>query len=310
MIQIVKFQTMHLPQLQALVNVHLSALVPGWALPAEFIAGRLERNPGEYVVDPWVVERSTLCAIERERVVAAAHLLRYGSGPAVGRMYHHAGEVAWLLGWPNATAAIAAVLEAAHTQFASWGVATIWVLEGGLWVGPFGGLPDAWPHIAAALGAAGYRAHPEAAREERVYGGKLDRIPPPAGPPIAGLELRRTAGNFGTKFAALHQGAEIGYCECVSDMTEGGVLPALRGWAELAEIQIDDSWRSRGIGTWLAKHAAAWLQLGGCSQIVLSVAAEDELAGAGRFYERLGWHPMVQLQHGWALRPDQEHKHG
>jgi hypothetical protein len=50
---------------QALVNTHLSALAPGWALPAELIASRLERNSGEYIVDRWLVEPSTPCAIER-----------------------------------------------------------------------------------------------------------------------------------------------------------------------------------------------------------------------------------------------------
>jgi hypothetical protein len=60
---------------QTLINAHLSALVPGWALPESYIASKLQRDPGEYVVDPWVIGRTTLCAIERQGVVAATHLL-------------------------------------------------------------------------------------------------------------------------------------------------------------------------------------------------------------------------------------------
>jgi hypothetical protein len=77
------FRKPHLPQLQALVNSHAGAVVPGWAVPAAYIAELLVRDPGEYVTDSWVVERVTLCAVERDRVVAAAHLLRYDDGPQV-----------------------------------------------------------------------------------------------------------------------------------------------------------------------------------------------------------------------------------
>jgi hypothetical protein len=71
MAQIELFQPAHLPQMQTLVNAHLSTLAPGWALPEQFLASRLQRDPGEFVVDPWVTARVTLCAIERQRVVAA-----------------------------------------------------------------------------------------------------------------------------------------------------------------------------------------------------------------------------------------------
>lgn len=70
----------HLFQVQLLINRHLSAIVPGWALPEAFIAGNLQRNPSENIIDPWVRERVTLCALQRQCVVAAAHLLRYRNG--------------------------------------------------------------------------------------------------------------------------------------------------------------------------------------------------------------------------------------
>jgi len=304
-----QYRPEHLPQLQALINAHMSTLVPGWALAEAFIASRLQRDPGEYVVDPWVTARVTLCAIERQRVVAAAHLLRYGSGVEVGADYHNVGEIAWLVAWPKASEAAAAVLAAAREHFARWGVAVGWALETCLPAGPFAGVPDVWPHIAAALSAAGYRPDPSAAREEALYAGYLDQIAPPGAPPIDGLSIQRATGRFGARFVADLDGLEVGDCDCVSDLTEGDALPALRGWGELAELEVREPWRGRGIGARLARHAAAWLRLGGCTRIVLSVAAEDEAAGAGRFYQNLGWNPLVRFQRGWGMPLKQENQH-
>ena len=294
------FQPTHLPQLQTLVNAHLSTLVPGWGLSEAFIASRLQRNPGEYIVDPWVTDRLTLCALDRERVVAAGHLLRYGIGIEVNTRYHNAGEIAWFLAWPGESTAALALLAAIHDQFTAWGVLRAWAWEGGLPAGPCAGLPDVWPHIAAALRAAGYHPDPNSAPQETIYGGRIDLIPAPISPPLADLRLQRTAGRFGTRFTALLDELQAGYCECISDLTEAGALPALRGWAELAELEVGEPWRNRGIGTWLVQQAAAWLQLGGCDRIVLAVAAENEAAGAGRFYQRCGWRPLARLQRGWA----------
>lgn len=309
MTHIEPFQPDHLPQVQALINTHMGTLVPGWALPEGYIASRLQRDPGEYVVDPWVAARVTLCAIERQRVVAAAHLLRYGAGAEVGPHYHNAGEIAWLLAWPDATCAADSILLATREQFTRWGVAEAWALEGCLPAGPFAGLPDAWPHIEAALTGAGYRRNLAIARDEALYGGYLDQIPPPAAPPLAGLTIQRTTGRFGARFIASINGQETGDCDCLSDLTEGGALPALRGWGELAELEVREPWRNRGIGTWLVQHAAAWLRLGGCNRIVLSVAAEDEAAGAGRFYQRLEWNTLVRFRRGLVLPLKQEKQH-
>jgi hypothetical protein len=65
-------------QLAALVNAHIQAVVPGVAVSVNTVLSQLERNPGEFIVDPWVAERATLVAEQRGRVVAAAHLLRCG----------------------------------------------------------------------------------------------------------------------------------------------------------------------------------------------------------------------------------------
>lgn len=300
MLIIEPLQDIHLPQVQVLVNMHLSTMVPGWALPETFIASRLQRNPGQSIIDPWVRKRTTLCAVLKQRVVAAAHLLRYGTGPEVSRWYQNTGDIAWFLAWPDAGEAAAALLAAARRQFTAWEVSREYAWDAGLPISPFVGVPDVWPHIASTLEMAGYHPRADKAGEEIVYGGPLDQALPPAIPPVAGMTLRRTMGTItGARFVALVDGQEVGQIECGTDLTLGGALPALRGWGEISELQVSESWRNRGIGTWLVQQAVAWHRLGGGERMILAVMAEDEVAGAGRFYQRLGWYVLVRQRKGW-----------
>jgi len=154
--QVVPFDPSHLPGVQDLVNAHLSLLVPGWMLTESFIASHLERNPGQAITDPWVAERTTLCVLAGKRVVAAAHLLRYG-GPAAGPAFAKTGEIAWFLAWADVGEAGANLLAAAHIQMQTWGVVEECAWTTWLPVGPFVGVPDVWPHIAAALTDAGFQ---------------------------------------------------------------------------------------------------------------------------------------------------------
>lgn len=292
------FESTYLPQLRELVNHHISAVVPGWALTDEAIAEHLERDTGEYVTDPWVTERETLCVTEGWRVLAAAHLLRYGDGPEVGEAFRGAGEISWLLALPERPDEAAAVLSSARERLAAWNVAREEVCSGGgLPVPVLGGVPDGWPHVATSLEAAGYRAGDE--HREAIYGGKLDGVPEPGGPPLPDFQVRRAVGAFGVRFSAILEGEELGRCECASDLTRGGALPALAGWAELAELWVRDGWRGKGMGGWLVRHAAGWLRLAGCDRVVLSVDAGDEACGAGRFYRRLGWDVFAREIRSW-----------
>lgn len=89
-------------QVTALVNAHVAAVMPGVSVSVNAVMNQLEREPGEFMVDPWVMERATLVAIERERVVAAAHLRHYAADDRVSESYSDAGEIYWLLCWRNA----------------------------------------------------------------------------------------------------------------------------------------------------------------------------------------------------------------
>jgi GNAT superfamily N-acetyltransferase len=289
----------NLPQLLELVNLHLAAVIPGWAITEQFLAETLQRNHTEYITDPWVEERATLCAVEGHRVLAAAHLLRYGTSPEVNDSYQGTGEIDWFLSLPGRSDAASAVLSSARNHLATWQVAQEHSWGGGIPAGPpLWGTPDAWPHVAAALDAAGYEA-PTRPYREAIYGGTLGGVPEPGEPPVTGLTVQRTVGPYGTRFAAILDGKEQGYCEVDQDLTHGGALPALRGWADLREIRVREEWRNRGIGGWLLQHAVSWLRLSGCDRIVVSVASDDEAAGAGRFYRRFGWEILAKEIQPW-----------
>ena len=78
-------------QLTQLVNAHAEAVVPGLSVSVNTVLASLERQPGEFIVDPWVAERVTLVAEQQNRVAAAAHLLRYFADERAGGPGIHQG---------------------------------------------------------------------------------------------------------------------------------------------------------------------------------------------------------------------------
>ena len=113
------------------------------------VLSQLERDPGEFIVDPWVAVRATLVAEQRGRVVAAAHLLRYGAGEEVGEAMRGAGEINWLLYWPRPAtgrtrAAADALMTACLAQLRRWQVIR-WDADGTLPAPGVYGLPSSGP---------------------------------------------------------------------------------------------------------------------------------------------------------------------
>ena len=118
------------------------------------------------------------------------------------------------------------------------------------------GLPDAWPHIARMLEAGGFR---HLGRIESIYAGRLESTPEPGDPPTPGVTAQRETCDCGVSFTAYGDGHPIGHCQCTADLTLGGRLPALRNWAELADMAVQAEYRNRRIGSWLVRHAVRWL---------------------------------------------------
>jgi hypothetical protein len=106
-VQVRPFRRADREQLTALVNAHVQAVVPGVSVSVNTVMSQLERDPGEFIVDPWVAERITLVAEQRGRVVAAAHLRRFGAGEElvgyieVETNLAEGGRLAHLGGWAD-----------------------------------------------------------------------------------------------------------------------------------------------------------------------------------------------------------------
>lgn len=284
-------------QLTSLVNAHISSVVPGWAVSAAVLLAQIERDPAQYVTEPWVDDRATLVAEVAGRLVAAAHLRRYRGGGDVARDWRGAGEIAWLVCWPAHEPAGDALAAACLRSLDAWGVRRRFA-DGDLPTPATYGIPDAWPHVARVLTAAGFDEG--TAREEIQLAGGLDDVPEPGPPPLPGLVVRRVVGTFGARFEAVLDGAVVGFAEAQDDHTRGGSLARLDGWADLAELHVDEHVRGQGIGSWLVQHLAGWLRLGGTHRFLVALAGEDiELEP---WLARWGWRRIGRVRRGWESR--------
>ena len=293
MAEIRPYDPSDLAQLTALVNAHVATATPGWTLPSGWIATRLERNPDEYVVDPWVRERSTLVAVERERVVAACHLLRYAGDERVSDSYRDAGEVGWLFAYPAAHSAGEELLGAALRCIEEWQVTRRYACGGGL--GPeVNGVADCWAHVARLLREAGF----EGGREEVLYAGRLADLGEPGEPPLPGLRVVRETFDGGVAFVALD--GEDRVAELRVELPDPSELPALARWADGWGIRVEEALRRRGVATWLVREAAAWLRLAGRDRLVWPLVP-DEDAGEEAFWRALGLVELTRIRRGWTL---------
>jgi GNAT superfamily N-acetyltransferase len=297
MVTVEAHRELHLEQLQRLVNCHLAGVVPGWRLPTGVIAGSLSPPPGDPALDGWVTERHTLCAVEDDQLLGAAHVLRYAAATDVGIGYRGAAELAWLLFWPEAESAARTLVEATRTLVSAWSPAQVYACDTSLPVPVVSGVPESWPHVSAALTRAGFE--PLAADEHVLYGGGLPEMAESRSP-VPGLEVRAATDEPGQRFLAELDGVEIGFLEWSPDLSCGGCLPAMAGWAELCALRIRQEWRGRGVGEWLIRRTLPFLRMVGVSRVVVDLAARHEREGAGRFCRRLGWEPMVRLEQGWS----------
>jgi ribosomal protein S18 acetylase RimI-like enzyme len=284
-------------QVTALVNAHAQAVVPGVSVSVNTVLDRLERDPGEYLVDPWVTERTTLVAEQRGRVSAAAHLIRYGSGPEVGEALRDTAEIRWLLCWPDspvwpdASAAGDVLAWAAVAVLRRWDVRRI-SADGTLPAPGVYGVPEQWPHVRALLERTGFV---RGGRTELVFLADVARLPRPVDGPV----VERTLGVAGTRFTALSDGVEVGYVEIDTGIGGAGRIVGQEGWADVGNLHVHPAHRRRGVGTSLLGEAAEWLRLARVSRL-LDYAAPDD-TGYIAFLERLGFRRLTGTAREWTL---------
>jgi GNAT superfamily N-acetyltransferase len=303
-------------QLTALVNAHAQAVVPGVAVSVNTVLSLLERNPGEFIVDPWVAERVTLVAEQRRRVVAAAHLLRYGFDDQVGKSYRDSAEVSWLLFWreasfwPDSAAAAATLMDACLDQLRSWGVAH-WHADGTLPAPGVYGVPEQWPHVRALYERAGFVHQEQTGSEhdghtEIVLLAMVEELPRPAEPPVGGLRLGRALGINGTRLYGFIDDKIVGYIEVDTNLAEGGRLAHLAGWADVGNLHVDEAYRRRGVATWLVGQAADWLRLARVDRLLDYARPQEEAMLA--LLGRVGFRELTRTTRGWTRRPDPDRR--
>jgi GNAT superfamily N-acetyltransferase len=286
-------------QVTSLVNAHIAAVVPGMSVSVQALLSQLEREPGEFIVDRWVRDRVTLVAEQRGRVVAVAHLLRYGDDEDTGEHYRNAGEIRWLLCWPDApywpdaSAAGDALAVACHAQLQRWGVARRYA--GGELPAPgVYGVPEQWPHIRAVYERIGFR---QEGPTEVVYLVRVDGLARPAAP-VAGLSTRRTVGINGTRITAVLDGADAGYIEVDTNLDSGPRVSRTGTWADVGNLWVEPAWRRRGIGRWLVGRAAAWLELGGTTRLLDYADTQEETYSA--FLSAVGFEVLTRNARGFT----------
>ncbi|HEY7104187.1 MAG TPA: GNAT family N-acetyltransferase [Mycobacteriales bacterium] len=295
-IEVRPFRRSDRQQLTDLVNAHVQAVVPGVSVSVNAVLSQLEREPGEVVVDQWVLERVTLVAEQRGRVVAATHLLRYGSGPEVGAALRGAAEIRWLLCavdapfWPDASAAGLALAQAAVARLRAWRPARVGA-DGTLPAPGVYGIPEQWPHVADLLSRVGFR---RGERTEVVLLADVASLARPEPPPE--LRVVRTLGTVGTRLAALRGDCEVGFVEVDTGIGGSGSIAGQPGWADIGNLWVQEADRGRGIGSWLLGEAAEWLRLARVDRLL---GYADP--GTPGFLERSGFRRLTETARDWEL---------
>jgi GNAT superfamily N-acetyltransferase len=300
-IEVRPFQRRDRQQLTDLVNAHAAAVLPGMGVSVSRMLGELERQPGEFIVDPWVSERVTLVAEQRDRVAAAAHLLRYYADSRAGEGYRDSGEIHWLVFWTDATEAAQKLMAACLRQLDRWGVSNQ-AAEGELPVPGVYGVPEQWPHIRNLYERAGF-AH--TGHTEVVYLAQVAELPRLAEPPIAGLSLQRSVGINGTRLSAVLDGQAIGFIE-VETFEEGERLSRHGGWADIGNLRVQEQYCRRRVATWLLGQAAEWLQLAQVERLLDYAWLEgqdpagNDYAGYRAFLAASGFRELTHAMRGWT----------
>ncbi|MFG1782222.1 hypothetical protein ACGFIU_07270 [Rhodococcus oryzae] len=276
-------------QVTDLVNAHISAVVPGWAVSTDTLLSQLEADPGQDVTDTWVRSRETLVVVVDSRVVGAAHLRCYRNSPDVEPDRRDSGEVAWMVCLPNQAAAAAELLGAALRVFESWGARRIFA-DGDLPTPATFGIPDCWPHLEELLLDAGFR--PAEGAVELLLAAGIESLPVPDD--SASEQIRRSVGERGVRFSLGDGGTEQGRVETIDDGTRGGTLLRLAGWAELADLMLPQDPGARGA---LLGAVADWLRTGGVANLFIALGRGD--VEEREYLEGLGWRRLATVRRGW-----------
>jgi GNAT superfamily N-acetyltransferase len=110
-------------------------------------------------------------------------------------------------------------------------------------------------------------------------------------------------GPLATSFNAVLDSEVVGVFEVDDNHSGGGSRMRLAGWADEGNHWVRDDLRGRGIGSWLVRHAAAWLRLGGTDRLLTYVTEDDQRDRCFAYYARYGLRPINRTVRGWTRPP-------
>ncbi|MGI8456530.1 MAG: GNAT family N-acetyltransferase, partial [Propionibacteriaceae bacterium] len=296
------FQRSDRDQVTDLVNAHLAAILPGLSVPVSTVLSQLEREPDEYVVDPWVETRLTLIAEQHRRIVAAAHLVRYCDADQIGPDYRGAGEIRWLLCWPTTgprydyEAAGAQLVQACVRQLDGWQARRQYA-NGGLPAPAAYGVPEVWPHVRRLLTDAGFVG----GREEQILVVRVATLAADrrrGRTPWPELHVTRSVGAAGTRFSAVDSERRWGYLEVDTTLTEHRRFARGPSVADIGNVWVEPAVRRRGLARWLLAETIRWLDLAGI-ELLLGYVDETTSAGEIAFLTGAGFDPLITTSLGW-----------
>ncbi|NUP16637.1 MAG: N-acetyltransferase [Streptomyces sp.] len=288
-------------QLTELINKHVAAVVPGVSVSVNTVLSDLERQPDEFITDPWVGERVTLVAEQRDCVVAAAHLLRYRADDEVGAGYRDIGEVDWLVCHPpasfrpDADDAADLLMSACLARLARWNVRARYA-SGELPAPAVYGLPRTWPHIRALYERSGFR---HVGDTEVILIARVSDLPPHE--PRPGITVDRTLGECGTRLTAYADGRALGFIEVDTALSRPERHVRGTGLADIGNLHIDPPAYGQGLEHWLLGQAADWLRLCGADRLLAYEAATDDTM-LGHLTSA-GFRELTRTDRGWEHQP-------
>jgi hypothetical protein len=294
MFNVVPCEPEHLDQLATLFTAHAACVFPGAAVAPASIAARLDRDAGEFVTGPWVTERETLVALDRDRVVAGGQFLRYAADNRVSDTYRDAAEMRWLCFWPSDRDAAAALLDEAIARAAG---ATAFRVSGGLPGVLVYGVPDAWSHVEELVLGRGIER--DGGRDEVLLVGRLNALSSPEAPPADCTLVPGVSWSGDAVLTAERRGAPVARMELSTDLTDRGRNPSQKGAGALWGPFADAEQPVPEIARWLWLESLEWLWLAGCDRVVAALlegepAVDQAIA--------LGLRPVARLRRGHRLR--------
>ncbi len=92
-------------------------------------------------------------------------------------------------------------------------------------------------------------------------------------------------------------GEEVaGFVE-VETLEDAQRVPRGGGLADVGNLHVAESYRRRGVATWLLGEAAEWLRLAGVARLLDYAALEDGACRA--FLEAAGFRELTRTARGW-----------